>query len=169
MENLGHLQFPNVNRRGSDVLSAYDSKMRNSFYTNSNNNSRYGSSSSINRSPPPASLYHEPSLLSPGLQRFSNSLHTVHSGGKLSDAHNPYVSDREPAWQSEEREMITRYCQDRQIEVIVVVEGSDSATGNFSTYSSLWRRLYSLTTSSLCTIIFRRKCPGETLVFNERD
>ena len=45
------------------------------------------------------------------------------------DVNRVYSHDYEPSWQQEEKEMLQRYLLDRQIEVVAVVEGVDSATG----------------------------------------
>lgn len=70
----------------------------------------------------------EKEFTSPGLMKFSeqhNNDHHHHEDGNgciLDD-------DLELEWQRLEREMIQRYIRERQIEVIAIVEGSDSATG----------------------------------------
>lgn len=92
-------------------------------------------------------------LNSPGLSRYGENIQPKHTRSKAEEAMMDENSslmgeevfpfedhhslspigedsdDLEPRWQFEERQMVQRYLMDRQIEVIAVVEGVDSATG----------------------------------------
>lgn len=69
-------------------------------------------------------------LTSPGLVKYSEQhMNNEENINGHINHHQDIAEEHEPEWQRLEREMIQRYIRERQIEVIAIVEGSDSATG----------------------------------------
>lgn len=104
-----------INQPYISPYSTYQSTIPNFFSPTSNSNTNYNN---------PVYLH------SPGLEKY-NSLFNSESLNLLnSPTESKSITNLSPPrWQIEEKEMIRGYLRDREVEIIVIVEGIDSTTG----------------------------------------